>query len=302
MTHQLAAISVSQSFQNLLNTVVNSIPKVLLFLVILVIGWIVARVLMQAVVMVLRKVNFDRFAERGVVGQSLARSKYDASGLIGRIVYYMLLLVTLQLAFGVFGNNPVSTMLDAVVGWLPKAVVAIILIVVGSAIAKVVKDLITGAIGGLSYGRFVASLASIAIIAVFAIAALSQIGIAAAVTQPILITVLATIGAILAIGVGGGLIKPMQGRWERMLNAAEQETTRHVAAYQAGRQHAMQSPADQATPAYQSAPTASATAQPAAAQPGRPMPAQPGQPMPGQPGRPNPGERGHGEPSPGQPV
>jgi hypothetical protein len=243
MTHQLAAISVSQSFQNLLDTVFHAIPKILLFLVILIIGWIIARVLMQAVVMVLRRVHFDRFAERGVVGQSLARSKYDASSLIGKIVYYMLLLVTLQLAFGVFGTNPVSTMLDAVVGWLPKAVVAIILIVIGSAIAKVVKDLITGAIGGLSYGPLVANIASIAIIALFAIAALNQIGIAAAVTQPLLIMVLATIGAILAIGVGGGLVRPMQSRWERMLNAAEQETGRHVTAYQAGRQHAMGAPA-----------------------------------------------------------
>ena len=294
MKEPLASVNVSQSFQNLLNTVFNSLPKILLFLVILVIGWIVARVLRQAVVMLLRKVKFDHFAERGVVGQSLSRSNYDASGLIGMIVYYMLLLVTLQLAFGVFGTNPVSTMLNAVVGWLPKAVVAIILIVVGSAIAKVVKDLITGAIGGLSYGRFVASMASIAIIAVFAIAALSQIGIAATVTQPILITVLATIGAILAIGVGGGLIKPMQGRWERMLNAAEQETSRHVSAYQAGRQHAMQAPADQGTPAPATAPAASTAAQPPQGQPGQPMP---GQPYLGQQG-----QQGHGEPGTGQPA
>jgi hypothetical protein len=149
-------------------------------------------------------------------------------------------------------------MLNAIVGWLPKAIVAIILIVVGSAIAKVVKDLITGAIGGLSYGRFVASLASVAIIAIFTIAALSQIGIAASVTQPILITVLATVGAILAIGVGGGLIKPMQGRWERMLNAAEQETGRHVVAYQQGREHAMAAPAEAGSPQTASAQTASA--------------------------------------------
>lgn len=262
MYHSLADVNVSQSLQNLLNTVFNAIPKILLFLVILVIGWIVARVLMQAVVMLLKKIHFDRFAERGVVGQALARSNYDASGLIGRIVYYMLLLVTLQLAFGVFGTNPVSTMLNAIVGWLPKAVVAIILVVVGSAIAKVVKDLITGAIGGLSYGRFVANVASIAIIAVFSIAALSQIGIAGAVTQPILITILATLGAILAIGVGGGLVRPMQSRWERMLNAAEQETSRQMAAYQQGREHAMQAPAAATTanaPAAATVPT-SATA------------------------------------------
>jgi Conserved TM helix len=242
MTHNLAGVSVSQSLQNLLDTVMHSIPKVVLFLVILVVGWLVARVIMQAVVMLLRKVHFDRFVQRGVVGEALNRSSYDATSLIGKIVYYMLLLVTLQLAFGVFGNNPISTMLNAVVGWLPKAIVAIVLVVIGSAIAKVVKDLIGGAIGGMSYGPFVASLASILIIALFAIAALNQIGVASAVTQPLLIMSLATVGAILAIGVGGGLVRPMQSRWERMLNAVEDETTRQTAAYQQGRKHAMTGP------------------------------------------------------------
>jgi hypothetical protein len=246
MNEPLADVSVSQSFQNLLNTVFNAIPKILLFLVVLVIGWIIARVVMQAVVMLLKKVKFDNFAQRGMVGEALGRSPYDATGLIGKVVYYMLLLVTLQLAFGVFGTNPVSTMLNAVVGWLPKAIVAIVLIVIGSAIAKVVKDLITATIGGLSYGRFLANLASIAIIALFAIAALTQVGIASSVTQPLLFTVLATVGAILAIGVGGGLIRPMQSRWERMLTAAEDET-RNVTAYQQGRKHGMTTPASAAT-------------------------------------------------------
>jgi len=242
MSHHVLAINVTQSFQNLLDTVVHSIPKVLVFLVILVVGWILARVIMQAVVMLLRKVNFDRFVQRGVVGEALQRSNYDATSLIGKIIYYMLLLVTLQLAFGVFGTNPISTMLNSVVGWLPKAIVAIILIVIGSAIAKVVKDLINGALGGMSYGPFVASLTSILIIALFAIAALNQIGVASAVTQPLLIMALATVGAILAIGVGGGLIKPMQSRWERMLNVVEEETSRQSAAYQQGRKHAMTGP------------------------------------------------------------
>jgi hypothetical protein len=242
MSQPLAAVNVSQSFQNLLDTVVHSIPKVLVFLVILVIGWIVARLVKQAIVMVLRKLKFDRFVERGVIGQALARSNYDASSLIAMIVYYAVLLFALQLAFGVFGTNPISTMLDAIIGWLPKAIVAIVLVVVASAIAKVVKDLITAAIGGLSYGRFVATLASVVIIALGVIAALSQIGVATAITGPVLITVLATVGAILAIGVGGGMVRPMQSRWERILNAAEQETQHQLGAYQRGRHDAMRTP------------------------------------------------------------
>ena len=113
---------------------------------------------------------------------------------------------------------------------------------IAAAIARVVKDLINGAIGGLSYGPFLASAASVIIIALGAIAALNQVGIAAAITQPILYTVLVTGGAVIAIGVGGGLIKPMQERWERMLSAAERETNAQVASYQQGRGDAMRAP------------------------------------------------------------
>lgn len=243
MSQPLASISVSTSFQDLLTTVVHSIPKILIFLVILVVGWVIAKVLARVVDMVLKRVKFDKFVERGVVGQALKRSNSDATMLISKIVYYAILLVALQMAFGVWGPNPISTMLNAVVGWLPKAVVAIIIIVIASAIAKVVKDLIVSTIGGLSYGPFLANMASIIIIALGVIAALGQVGIAGAITQPILYTVLVTCGAVVAIGVGGGLVRPMQDRWERMLTAAERETSTQLAAYQQGRDDAMRAPA-----------------------------------------------------------
>jgi hypothetical protein len=245
MTQPLASVSFSQSFQNLLDTVVHSIPKILVFLVVLVIGWFVAKMVRKAVEMILHKVNFDRFAERGAVGDALKRTSYDATTLIAMIAYYCVLLITLQIAFGVFGNNPVSSMLNSIVGWLPKAVVAIVLVVVASAIAKIVKDLLTGMLGGLSYGRFIASAASVLIIVFGVFAALGQVGIAQNVANPLLYAALATVGAILAIGVGGGAVKPMQDRWERILTSAERETSRQVSAYQQGRTDAMNAPARQ---------------------------------------------------------
>ncbi|MCL2584456.1 MAG: hypothetical protein FWE35_18585 [Streptosporangiales bacterium] len=243
----LAAVNVGQSFQNLLNTVIHSVPKILVFLVVLIVGWIIAKALAKVVDVVLRRVKFDHFVERGAVGQALARSNTDATKLISKIVYYAILLIALQMAFGVFGTNPISTMLNAIVAWLPKAIVGIVIIVIASAIAKVVKDLVMGAIGGLSYGPFVANVASVIIIALGAIAALNQVGIAQAITTPILDTVLITCGAVIAIGVGGGLVKPMQSRWERMLSAAERETNTQLSAYQQGRSDAMRAPAPERT-------------------------------------------------------
>lgn len=251
MNQPLASFQISTSFQNLLDTVFHSIPKILVFLLILVVGWVVAKVLARIVDMILRRIKFDHFVERGVVGQALTRSHTDATTLIAKIVYYAILLIALQMAFGVWGPNPISTMLNAIVGWLPKAIVAIIIIVIASAIAKVVKDLINGAIGGLSYGPFLASVASIIIIALGAIAALNQVGIANSVTEPVLLTVLFTCGAVVAIGVGGGLVKPMQDRWERMLSAAERETNTQLTAYQQGRTDAMRAPQREAQTAQQ---------------------------------------------------
>lgn len=223
MRNEIAAVSFGQSIQNILDTIARTVPKIIVFVVILVVGWIVAKVVRRIVAVILHKLHFDRVAERGMVGDALRRSPYDLTSLVGMIFYYGVLLITLQLAFGVFGPNPISTMIQAVVGWLPKAVVAIILIVVASAIAHAVRQLIIAAIGGLSYGKMLANLASIAIIALGVIAALGQIGVANNVTQPVLITVLATVGAILAIGVGGGLVRPMQERWERLLTGVERE-------------------------------------------------------------------------------
>lgn len=204
-------------------SIITFVPKLLMFLVILFIGWLLAKALAKAVDFGLEKVGFDRAVERGGIKRMLDRGKYDASDIIAKIVYYAILLIALQLAFGVFGPNPVSELLTAVVAWLPKAIVAIIIIVVASAIATGVKDLINNMLGGLSYGRLLGTIASVFILGLGVIAALNQIGVATAVTLPILITVLATVGGILIVGVGGGLIKPMQNRWDGWLNRAEQE-------------------------------------------------------------------------------
>ena len=130
------------------------------------------------------------------------------------LVYYAVLLVTLQLAFGAFGPNPISDLLAGIVAFLPQLVIAIIIVVVAGAIAAAVKELISGAMGGLSYGKVLANIASIFILGLGIIAALSQIGVAVAVTLPVLITVLATVAGILIVGVGGGLVGPMRQRWE----------------------------------------------------------------------------------------
>lgn len=214
------------------------LPKAVAFIAILVVGWLIAKAVLKIVDKVLERVHFDRAVERGGIKTALARSRYDASDIVAKLAYYGVLLVTLLLAFGIWGPNPISDLLHGVVAWLPKAFVAIVIVVVAAAIANAVKDIISSALGGLSYGRVLANIASIFILGLGIIAALNQIGVATAVTTPVLIAVLATIGGILIVGVGGGLVRPMQSRWENWLSRAEQESqmiATHARAYQAGR-------------------------------------------------------------------
>src|ERR687886_879794 len=221
-----AAVDWESGVSSAWRNVIEFVPKLVAFLIILLIGWIVARVLQRVTNTVLERVGFDRAVERGGIGAALARSKYDASDIIAKLVYYAIWLIALELAFGVFGPNPVSNLLSQLVAWLPRLVVAIIIIVIASAIAKAVKDLITAALGALSYGRLIATIASVFILGLGVIAALNQVGIATAVTTPVLVAVLATIAGILVVGVGGGLVRPMQQRWEQWLSNAEAEAPR----------------------------------------------------------------------------
>ncbi|MFC9893739.1 hypothetical protein ACFVMC_08605 [Nocardia sp. NPDC127579] len=234
-----SAIEFGQGLTDAWSAIATFVPKFVGFLAILLIGWIVAKAVASIVRRILDRVGFEKLVDRGGLGNMLKRSNFTGSQLLAKLAYYAVLLITLQLGFGVFGPNPVSTMLNGIVSWLPRLAVAIVIVVVAAAIARVVHELVTAALGSLSYGPAVARLASVFIWALGIIAALNQIGVATAVTAPVLWAVLATVAGIMIVGVGGGLIRPMQSRWDGWLNRVESEmpTLRGQAqAYQRGRE------------------------------------------------------------------
>lgn len=220
------AIEFGSGVEDAWSTVATFIPKLLAFLVILLIGWLIAKAVEKIVDKVLERVGFDRWVERGGIKRALANSEYDASSILGRIVYYAILLFTLSVAFGVLGPNPISDYLGAVIGYLPKLFAAILILVIASAIAAAVKGLIENTLGGLSYGRTLANAASVLILVIGVVAVLNQLQIAATVVNAVLYAALAAAAGIAIVAVGGGGIKPMQQRWERTLTRYDEEKPR----------------------------------------------------------------------------
>lgn len=206
--------------------VAEFVPKFLAFLAILLIGWIVARLIAKAVDAILERVGFDRWVERGGVKQALARTRFDASDLLAKIVFYALMLVVLQLAFGVWGPNPVSDLLYAVIAYLPRVFVAIVIIVVAAAIANAVREIVAATLAGLSYGGVLANAAGIAILTIGVFAALNALEIAPEIVNGLFYALLAIIAGSAIVAIGGGGIQPMRRQWERALARMEEEAPR----------------------------------------------------------------------------
>lgn len=208
------------------SNVAGFLPVLLGALLILVIGYVVAKALEKAVDKILERVGFDRWVERGGIKRALESSEYDASSLLGRLIFYVVMLFVLQLAFGVFGPNPISELITGIIGYLPRIFVAIVIVVVGAAIANAVREMIQSTFGGLEYGRMLGLGASWAILAIAGFAALDQLQIAPNIVNGLFYALLAIVVGSSVIAFGGGGIPVARGYVERWSQRAERESQR----------------------------------------------------------------------------
>ena len=201
--------AVITSFAAALALLFTFIPKLLGFLVILLIGWIVATALSKAVTFLLRKVGFDRIGDRIGLSRLLTQSgiKTDAADVLGKLVYWFVFLIFLVPAVDALGLTAVSTLLGQVIGFLPNVFVAILILFLGTFAATIVADIVRGAAGSAKIGNpnLFANVARYAIMGFVALIALEQLGIAPALLNILFTAIVgaAAIAAGLAFGLGG---------------------------------------------------------------------------------------------------
>jgi hypothetical protein len=222
----VASINYSQGITSAWSNVATFVPKLVAFIIIVVIGYFVAKVIAKIVTKVLQRVGFDGLVERGGVKTALAKSEYDASTILSRVVFYAIMLFVLSTGFGVFGNNPISTYLKAVIAYLPLVFVAIVILVLAAAIAAGAKALIENSLGALSYAKILANSASAVILALGFVAALDELHIAANVVNAVLYAALVAIVGVIVVAVGGGGVKTMSARWEAVASKYDEEKPR----------------------------------------------------------------------------
>src|SRR5712691_12443906 len=234
--------AIFNAFSNALNLVLTFVPRVIGFLVILLVGWIVATVVSKALTFVLRKIGFDRMADRiGLTSfEQRMGVKMDAAGLLGKIVYWFLFLVFLVPAVDALGLTSVSAILGMVIAYIPNVFVAILVLFLGTLAATFVADIVRGATASVNMGNpnMYAAIARWAIMGFVAIIALEQLQIAPALLNELFGAVVAA--AALAFGLAFGL----GGREtaQRLLNRSENSVS--AAASQIKAQQAMMQTSD----------------------------------------------------------
>lgn len=213
--------AIVSSLANALNLILAFVPRLISFLVILLIGWIIAALISKGLVLLLRKIGFDRLGNR--IG--LARFErnmgvnMDAAGILGKVVYWFIFLIFLVSASDALGVPTVTNVLNSIVTFLPNLFVAILVLFVGALLATVAADLTRGAVASAHIGNpnLLANIARYAILGFAILIALEQIHIAPALLNELFGAIVA--GTALAFGLAFGL----GGREtaQRLLNRTE---------------------------------------------------------------------------------
>jgi len=184
-----------------------AIPRILGFLVILIIGWLISGLLASAVAALLRSVRFNDLAERsGLTG--FVRNmglRTDASGVMANIAKWFVRLIVLVVAFDALGLPAVSEVLQQFLLWIPNLIVALVILVIAGLAANALSNVVRGATAQADLGNpeTFATITKVAIWAFAIVIAVNQIGVASTLVNTLF---MGTVGALaLALGLAFGL-------------------------------------------------------------------------------------------------
>lgn len=197
------------SLTTALSLFLGAIPRIIGFLVILVIGWFISGLLASAVAALLRAVRFNELAQRsgfsGFVNNMGVRT--DASGLLANIAKWFVRLIVLVVAFDALGLPAVSQVLQQFLLWIPNLVVAVVVLVIAGLAANALGNLVRGstAQAGLGNPALLATIARVAVWGFGIVVAVNQIGVAQTLVNTLFMGFIGALAlaAGLAFGLGG---------------------------------------------------------------------------------------------------
>ncbi len=198
----------TQTFGDIIAQVLSNLPAFVGAIVWLLVGWITARLVAFVLSNLLRRLGLDKIADRAGIGTVLTNMGLDpsVSRLVGRIIYWLTLLVFFLAAAESLGLQGVVAALSSLLAYLPNVLAAVFILIVGGFISRFVADALGGLANqsGLDAGPLIGQAVRTILLIFVGILALSQLGIETVLLTTITIVLLAAASLALAIAFGFG--------------------------------------------------------------------------------------------------
>lgn len=167
------------------NSAAEILPKIVTALVLLLIGWIVAKIASGIVKKVLETLNVERFMDQIREIDIFSGVTTKLSHMLSKMVYWGIMLIVFIMASEVLGMQTITDGISSLLAYIPKLFSAVIFFVLGSLLANIIKNFIESAMNSmnLKIGKFLSSLVFYFLLIMIAISALNQAGIGTDIIQ-----------------------------------------------------------------------------------------------------------------------
>jgi mechanosensitive ion channel-like protein len=185
------------------------LPRLMLAIVVLIAGWLIAKVARFAVVRGLRAINFNVLTERAGMDGFLRQGGIpsDTTDIFGLLVYWLVILAALVIAFNGLGLTYMTDLLGQVVRFVPKVIVALVILAFGTYFAAFVGGAVVAYCSnvGIRDADLLGRLARYAIIVFVVLIALDQANVGGDIIRQSFLIVLGgvVLALALAFGIGG---------------------------------------------------------------------------------------------------
>lgn len=198
------------SFQPVLKSLIQIVTQILDFipslvngLIILIVGYLISALIRWLLRFIFRRVRFDQLMDRAGITNALRGLAIRApiSEILAQIVFFFLLLSFATSAFMLMGLASVANLLQGILLFIPKAISAAILIILGSMLARFLGNTVTAVTDNvnITYGKALGKIIEFAILAFVIVLAVSTLGIDTTILTTSFTIIVAAAGLAIAL-------------------------------------------------------------------------------------------------------
>ena len=200
---------IQQAFSGIFAQAITFIPRLLTTIIILLIGWFISRFLSTLIKRIAERVGLDGILQHTGISGFLDRAQIESSGgdVLALIVFWTIFLNFLLIGLEYLGLQAAVDPLRNVIGFLPRLISALVMLVLGALVAQFLGRTASAAMAsmGVEFHQQVGQIVNSLILIMVVIVILQQLGLDASIMINIVtaVIVLTVAGFALAFGFGG---------------------------------------------------------------------------------------------------